>query len=98
MPDFPSAFAATCDVPMASAVTTPAPETLTIFGSCTVQVTAAPGTGTPDPSCTCACKGSWALIASVEGDGLTTIVATSSVASGAVLLHDQFDSATPTPG
>ncbi len=43
-PDFPSAFAATCDVPTASAVTTPSAEMLTIFGSCTVQVMAAPGT------------------------------------------------------
>ena len=43
-PDFPSAFAATCDVPTARAVTTPASEMLTILGSCTVQVTAASGT------------------------------------------------------
>ena len=49
-PDFPSAFAATCDVPTANAVTTPAAEMLTILGSCTVQVTAASGTIAPDPS------------------------------------------------
>jgi len=49
-PDFPSELAATCDIPTASAVTTPASEMLTILGSCTVQVTAAPGTGAPAPS------------------------------------------------
>src|SRR6476619_5101950 len=96
MPDFPSAFAATCDVPTASAVTSPVPETLTIFGSCTVQVMAAPGTGLPDPSSTCACSGSWALRTSVEVAGLTMIVATCGVASGAVLPHDQLESATAT--
>src|SRR5919112_3994612 len=96
MPDLPSAFAATCDVPMASAVTTPAAVTLTIFGSCTVQVTSAAGTIAPDPSFTCACSASWALSASVELMGLTTIVATLGDSSGAVLPHDQPDSATTT--
>src|SRR6478672_2619916 len=95
MPDFPSAFAAICDVPTANAVTTPSVETLTIFGSCTVQVIVAPGTSAPDASRTCACNGSWASIASVEIVGLTTIVATCGGASGAVPpAHDQLDSAT----
>jgi len=94
MPDFPSAFAATCEVPSASAVTSPVPETLTIFGSCTVQVTVAPGTGAPPPSSTWACSGSWALRTSVEVAGVTTIVATCGVASGPVLPHDQLESAT----
>src|SRR6476620_10798188 len=95
MPDFPSAFAAICDVPTANAVTTPSVETLTIFGSCTVQVIVAPGTSAPDASRTCACNGSWASIASVEIVGLTTIVATFGGASGAVLpAHDHPDSAT----
>src|SRR5215207_3369509 len=44
MPDLPSELAATCDVPIASAVTTPASEMLTTFGSCTVQLMAASGT------------------------------------------------------
>jgi hypothetical protein len=96
MPDFPSAFAATCDVPTASAVTTPSADTLMMLGSCTVQVTAAPGTIAPDPSCTSACKGSRALRAIVELGGLTTIPATSGIASGAVLPHDQLESATMT--
>ena len=47
MPDFPSALAATCVEPMANPVTTPAAETLTIFGSCTVHVTEAPGPPSP---------------------------------------------------
>src|SRR6185503_18050217 len=65
------------------------------FGSCTVHVTAALGTTAPDPSCTCACRGSWALIASVDVEGFTTMVATWGVASGAVLPpQDQLDSAT----
>src|SRR5215213_3451275 len=50
MPDFPSELAATCDVPTANAVTTPASEMLTILESCTVQVTAASVTIAPDPS------------------------------------------------
>ena len=49
-PDFPSALAATCDLPTANAVTTPSGETLTILGSCTVQVTSASGTIAPDSS------------------------------------------------
>ena len=49
-PDFPSTFAATADVPTASAVTTPSSEMLTILGSCTVHVTAAPETIAPDSS------------------------------------------------
>src|SRR6476469_8695576 len=96
MPDFPSAFAATCVEPIASPVTTPAAETLTMFGSCTVQVTEASGTIVPDPSCTRACKGSCALSARVEVDGVTTMAATCGVASGAVLLHDHPDHATTT--
>src|SRR5947208_1244064 len=93
MPDFPSAFAAICDVQTANAVTTPSPETLTIFGSCTVQMIVA-GTAAPDASCTCACNGSVASIASVETAGLTTTVATLGGASGAVPpAHDQLDSA-----
>jgi hypothetical protein len=95
-PDFPSAFAATCDVPTSSAVTTPSVEMLTTLGSSTVQVMGASGTISPDPSCTWACRGSWALSASVERAGLTTIEATCGVASGAVLLHDQLDNATMT--
>src|SRR5215204_1026862 len=95
-PDFPSAFAATCDVPTANPVTTPDGEMLTILGSCTVQVMSASGTMAPDPSCACAWRGSWALSASVELAGLTTIAATCGVASGAVLPHDQLDIATMT--
>src|SRR5690242_9276697 len=95
-PDFPSAFAATCDVPSASPVTTPTADTLTILGSCTVHVTVAPGTIAPDPSRTSACRGSCVLSTIVDVAGLTTIPATPSVASGAVLPHDQPESATAT--
>jgi hypothetical protein len=95
-PDFPSAFAATCDVPTSSAVTTPSAEMLTILGSSTVHVMVASGTISPDPSCTWACRGSCALSASVDRAGLTTIEATCGVASGAVLPHDQLDNATMT--
>src|SRR5512133_338000 len=94
MPDFPSAFAATFDVPTASAVTIPSAEMLTILGSCTVHVMAASGMIVPDPSCTSACSGSWSLRAIVEVAGLTTIAATSGLASGAVLPQDQLDNAT----
>ena len=54
MPDLPSAFAATREVPTASAVTTPVDEMPRMLGSWTVQVMAAPGTTAPDPSCTSA--------------------------------------------
>src|SRR5690349_19278496 len=47
----------------------------------------------PDPSRTCAWRGSWASSASVELAGLTSIAATSGGGVGAVLLHDQFDNA-----
>ncbi|HEX7979731.1 MAG TPA: hypothetical protein VF461_14075 [Gemmatimonadaceae bacterium] len=94
--DLPSAFADTFDVPTASAVTTPSDEMLTILGSCTVQATTASGILAPDTSCTSAFRGSWALSASVEVAGLTTIVATCGVTSGVVLPHDQLERATAT--
>jgi hypothetical protein len=96
IPDFPSAFAATFDVPTASAVTMPSAEMLTILESSTVQVIAVLGTTPPESSRTSACRGSWALSVIVELAGLTTIAPTFGVTSGAVLPHDQLHSATTT--
>jgi hypothetical protein len=94
IPDFPSEFAATFDVPTASAVTIPPGEMLTILESSTVQVMAASGTTPPESSRTSACRGSWALSVIVELAGHPTIAPTFGVTSGAVLPHDQLDSAT----
>jgi len=89
-------LAATFDVPTANAVTMPSAEMLTTLESCTVQMMAASGTTEPESSRTSACKGSWALSVIVELAGLTTIAPTFGVTSGAVLPHEELDSATTT--
>src|SRR5919112_1789420 len=85
IPDLPRALAATCVVPSASAVTTPAEDTLATAGFSTVQVTEASGTSSPASFCTSACNGSWAFSASVDDGGFTTMSATGVVAPGSVL-------------
>src|SRR5829696_7066873 len=94
IPDLPRALAATWVVPRATAVTTPAEETVATLEFSTVHVTDASGTSSPDSFCTSACRGSCAFNARVDVAGLTTMAAIGAVASGCVLLHDQLAMAT----
>jgi hypothetical protein len=72
MADFPPTFAATCVLPSASPVTTPAADTLAMSWSLTVHTTETPLSGLPSGPVAVTCSGTCEPTATLVDEGLTT--------------------------